>query len=276
MSDEITLEDFREYFPYAPTALCIKECIRLKVARALSCPAPILDVGCGDGLFAKLAFRDAEVWGIDIDANEGRRAQASRAYGQIILADVTSARLPERFFGSCVANCSLEHIPELHLALVNILKALRPGAPLYTFVPNRDWAGYMHSTLTLKRLGLERAATAIESAINTVFKHHHLDDARGWRRRFEAAGYVVDRVDPVGSTASTRAFEAFLLPSLIGWVNKKLTGRWALASELRKLAFVPAFAMVEGALALGADESPTAEFLVACHRPQEPSAGAAG
>lgn len=266
MSDEITLEDFRDYFPYAPTALCIKECVRLKATRGLSCPAPILDVGCGDGLFAKLAFRDAEVWGIDIDGNEGRRAQASRAYTHVILADVTAAHLPESFFGSCVANCSLEHIPDLHAALVNIRKALKPGAPFYTFLPNRDWAAHMTSTTVLKRVGLGAVADRIEGAINGVFKHHHLDDAEGWRRRFEAAGFVVDRVDPVGSTASTRAFEAFLLPSLLGLLNKRLTGRWALSSEIRKLGAAPTFALVEAAMAAGADGSPTAEFLLACHR----------
>ena len=45
MLDEITFADFERYFPYAPTALCIKECVRLKAMHGLSCPGPILDVG---------------------------------------------------------------------------------------------------------------------------------------------------------------------------------------------------------------------------------------
>jgi SAM-dependent methyltransferase len=268
MSNEITLDDFREYFPYAPTALSIKECVRLSRTRGLDCPSPILDVGCGDGLFAKLAFQNAEVWGIDIDSREARRAQASRAYEQIVLADITRAKLPDGFFASCLANCSLEHIPDLGAALRNIHRALKPGAPFYTFLPNKDWARYMTSAQTLEKLGLTPLSETLQESINSVFKHRHLEDADGWRRHFEEAGFVVDAVEPIGSTASTRAFEAFLLPSTLGWLNKKLTGRWSLSSELRKWTVLPEYALVRTALALAKDETPTAEFLLACHKPK--------
>jgi SAM-dependent methyltransferase len=163
MSNEITLDDFREYFPYAPTALSIKECVRLSRTRGLDCPSPILDVGCGDGLFAKLAFQNAEVWGIDIDSREARRAQASRAYEQIVLADITRAKLPDGFFASCLANCSLEHIPDLGAALRNIHRSLKPGAPFYTFLPNKDWARYMTSAQT-SRTRTAGAATSSRPA----------------------------------------------------------------------------------------------------------------
>ncbi len=134
---ELSLADFRRYFPYTPTALAIKECARLSVVRRYGCPGPVLDVGCGDGLFARIAFESVEVWGIDIDAAEGRWAAASRAYTQVILGDVTRARLPEGFFATCVANCSLEHVPRIDLALRTIFHSLRPGGVAYLFVPNR-------------------------------------------------------------------------------------------------------------------------------------------
>src|SRR5262249_26252771 len=92
---EIGLDDFRRYFPYTPTALAIKECARLSVVRRHPCPGPVLDVGCGDGLFARIAFDSVEVWGIDIDAAEGRWAAASQAYRQVSLGDVTDAQLHE-------------------------------------------------------------------------------------------------------------------------------------------------------------------------------------
>ena len=77
---EITLEDFKRYFPHTPAALCIKECARLAVMRRYPCVGPVLDVGCGDGLFARVAFDDVDVWGIDIDVVEGCWAAASKAY----------------------------------------------------------------------------------------------------------------------------------------------------------------------------------------------------
>ena len=267
MSQEISLRDFQSYYPYAPTALAIKECVRLHSMRKLRCEGPILDVGCGDGLFARLAFQDAEVWGIDIDGNEGRRAQASRAYAQVLLADVTRARLPEGFFGSCIANCSLEHIPDLGAALRTIYKSLKPGGVVYTFLPNRDWASYMATPRALERLGLGALSRTLCEALDQKFRHEHLEDAEGWARWFRDAGFEVPRVEPIGSTASTVTFEMFLLPSLLGLASKTLTGRWTLLPSVRRLGAVPVYALVQALMSASGDEVPTAEFLLEGRKP---------
>src|SRR5436190_3319850 len=129
--ESISFADFEHYFAQAPTALAIKECARLAVLRKYECPEPILDVGCGDGLFARIAFVGRQVWGIDIDAAEGRHAANASVYEQVILGDVTRARLPQEFFASCIANCSLEHIPRIEDALRNIRRSLHKGAEAF-------------------------------------------------------------------------------------------------------------------------------------------------
>jgi len=46
------------------------------------------------GLFARLAYGSAEVWGIDINADEGRLAQASRVYAHgIVDIELTAERI---------------------------------------------------------------------------------------------------------------------------------------------------------------------------------------
>jgi SAM-dependent methyltransferase len=269
--EEISLADFLKYFPHTPSALAIKECARLTELRKYDCPSPILDVGCGDGLFASIAFGGAEVWGIDIDAKEGRWAVASKAYSQVVLGDVTQAHLPESFFSTCVANCSLEHVPRIDLALKTIRSALRPGGKAYLFVPNRDWAKHMLVVRTLKRLGLDSLSKAAEDGINQIFNHQHLYDAEGWSKIVTDSGLEVVELRPVLSTATTVAFEAMLLPSLLGWVNKHLTTRWTNFPGARKVLGYPAFALVESLLA-ASDETPTAEFLVVARRPNETQA----
>src|SRR5258706_1680420 len=173
-SAEISLADFRRYFPYTPAALCVKECARLSALRHHACPPPILDVGCGDGLFASVAFEGAEVWGIDIGAREGRWAVASRAYSQVVLADVTRATLPERFFETCVANCSLEHVPRIDLAMQNILRSLKPGGRVLMFVPNERWAEQLLSYRLLSAIGATGLAETLKNGIDTFFRHEHL------------------------------------------------------------------------------------------------------
>ena len=266
-ASELSLDDFRRYFPHTPTALCIKECARLSAIRRYTCPGPILDVGCGDGLFARIAFDEAEVWGIDIDAAEGRWAAASQAYAQIVLGDVTRASLPQSFFNTCVANCSLEHVPRIDLALKNIFNSLRPGGTAYLFVPAADWASHLTSARVARDVGLPALAKLIQGAIDRQFRHHHLYDADGWRRVVAGSGLRVVDVEPVLSTATTVAFEAFLLPSLAGLLNKKLTTRWTNFPPARRLFAEPVYHAVKAIMAR-ADQAATAEFLVVAQRPE--------
>src|SRR5262245_29797066 len=267
LEPELALDDFERYFPYTPTALAIKECARLSVVRRYRCPGPVLDVGCGDGLFARIAFDDVEVWGIDIDAKEGRWAAASQAYAQVILADVTRATLPENFFATCVANCSLEHVPDIQRALKSIFHSLLPGGLAYMFVPNASWAGQLFSVRTLSRLGVRSLAIGIQRSIDRLFRHHHLYDEDGWRCVVAESGLEVIAIEPVLSTATTVAFEAFLLPSLAGLLNKHLTTRWTNLPAFRQVFAKPVYRVVRTMMDR-ADPSPTAEFLVVARRPE--------
>lgn len=264
---ELTYEHFSRYFPHAPTALCIKQCARLAVLKEFALDGPILDVGCGDGLFATVAFRDAEIWGIDIDGEEGRWAQASRAYSQVVLGDITKAKLPDTFFKSCTANCSLEHVPDIDAALRTIARSLEPGGRAYLFVPNKDWAAKFLTVRLLGALFGERAGTFLQNGIDEFFKHHHLYDEQGWRDVIERSPMNLVEIRPVLSTSTTRTFEAFLLPSLLGWANKKMTTRWTNFPVLRRLAAPVAYALAKGVLAATGDDEMTAEFLIVCERP---------
>lgn len=264
---ELAYEHFSRYFPHAPTALCIKQCARLAVLGDYDVSGPILDVGCGDGLFATIAFRDAEVWGIDIDGEEGRWAQASRAYSQVVLGDITKARLPQSFFKTCTANCSLEHVPDIDRALANVAASLEPGGRAYLFVPNKEWASKFLAVRVLRTLFGQRAGTMLQEGIDEFFKHHHLYDEEGWREVVARSPMRLVEIRSVLSTSTTLAFEAFLLPSLLGWANKKMTTRWTNFPGLRRLAAPVAYTLAKSALAAAGDDEKTAEFLVVCERP---------
>jgi SAM-dependent methyltransferase len=243
----------------------VKECARLSALRRYEVQGPILDVGCGDGLFASIAFDGAEVWGIDIDANEGRWAAASQAYSQIILGDVTRARLPESFFATCVANCSLEHVPRIDRALANIARSLAPGGRAYLFVPNKDWARDLLSYRALAGAGLASAAELLRSSVDTFFKHHHLHDREEWAEIVRAAGLDVVAIEPALSTGTTVAFELLLLPSLAGWANKHLTTRWTNFPPARRLMARPVHGMIDRILR-ASGQHPSAEFLIVAER----------
>lgn len=264
---EFSFLEFFEYFAHVPTALAIKECVRLKRMKELPIIGPVLDVGCGDGLFTSLAHPGVDAWGIDINEREAARAQASRAYRQVICQSITeTSALPSAFFATCIANCSLEHVPDIRAALRTVRGAMQPGGIFYLIVPAPQWTTTLPLRRALSKVGLADLGRAYGAALDAQFAHHHLYPAQRWEQLLRDAGFVEIEHEPLGSDGSQAAFEAALLPSTVGYVMKKATGRWVLAPNLRRLYAWPAFRAVHWLTT----KNPTgegAEILIACRTP---------
>jgi SAM-dependent methyltransferase len=229
----VPAEDFATYYKFTPAALALRETVRLHAVRDLDLPGTILDVGCGDGLFARLAYPDRQVWGIDINPTEVRRAQASQSYKTLIVGSVCDVDLPDGFFASAIANCSLEHVPDLDAALKNIRRSLQPGAPFVLIVPTPDWGQQLAVPALLQRAGFPVLARAYGDALDRVFSHVHLHNHTWWSERLTEAGFTTEEVRPLVQRGTSYAFDVLLAPSLLGYVIKRLTGRWVLVPALR-------------------------------------------
>ena len=242
---EFSFLEFHEYFAHVPTALAIKECVRLKRMKELPIVGPVLDVGCGDGLFTSLAHPGIDAWGIDINEREAARAQSSKAYRQVICQSITDTHaLPSSFFATCIANCSLEHVPDIRAALRTIRRSMRVGGVFYLIVPAPEWTRTLPMRKALDSTGLGDLGRAYGAALDAQFAHHHIYDAAKWTELLNEAGFGDVEHEPLGSDGSQAAFEAALLPSTVGYVVKKVTGHWVLASSLRKLYAWPVFRAV--------------------------------
>lgn len=258
--------DFAAYYRYAPSALAIRECLRLRAVRAFELEEPILDVGCGDGVFAELAYPGKKIWGIDINPNEIGRAQATASYSTLVCGSITATSLPSGFFRGCIANCSLEHVPELDLALANIAGALAPGARFISIVPTPDWTRLLAVPRLLERVGLPSLASAYGSMLDHVFKHRHLYDAQEWTTRLRRAGFLVRDVRVIASQRSSWVFDLALYPSLLGLANKKLTGRWVLFPPLRSFSVDIVRRALDALAAQVSDTDEGTEYLIDAER----------
>ncbi len=229
----ISEHDFAAYYRFAPAALALRECVRLKAVRGIELPEPILDIGCGDGLFARMAFPDRQSWGIDINPAEVKRAQATRTYSTLICGSVCDVDLPRGFFGSAIANCSLEHVPDIHKALSNVRPSLKDGAPFVLIVPTPEWTAQLATVELLRRAGLGDLARAYSEGIDRVFRHIHMLDEDGWADILRPAGFEIVESRPIVDRRTSWAFDVLLYPSVIGWLVKKATGRWVISPLLR-------------------------------------------
>lgn len=188
---------------------------------ALDFPEPALDIGCGDGHFASLAFSDQVSVGLDPEHAPLREAVARRSYGVVVQADGCRMPFASNSFASAFSNSVLEHIPDVESVLAEISRLLTHGAPFYFCVPNPRYL----SALSMKRfLGDGYAAW-----FRRISRVHHLDDPLVWETRLARTGFELVHWWHYFSPSALRVLEwghYFGLPS---WIVKKLTGRWILA-----------------------------------------------
>lgn len=97
---------------------------------------PILEIGCGDGKFSSLLFREIDE-AIDVNPRAVEKCQrlANHLYRRVRCIDARELQLSEGGFGTIYANCVMEHIPDIEGVLAGCYRGLRPGGKLVMTVP---------------------------------------------------------------------------------------------------------------------------------------------
>ena len=184
----------------------------------MSLPAPVYDVGCGDGHFASLAFEHRIDVGLDPWHGPIHHAKVYGAYWGLVEADAAMAPFPSDHFASAISNSVLEHIPHIDEVLVETARVLKAGAPFYFCVPNPRYL----SELSISRL----LGKGYKEWFRRISRVHHADWPSVWEERLEKAGFELLRWWDYFSPSAMRVLEwghYFGLPALIARV---LTGRW--------------------------------------------------
>ena len=195
-------------------------------------PSPVLDLGCGDGHFASMAFDSPLDVGIDPWAGPLRQATGYRSYRLLILGDGGQMPFPDGHFASAVSNSVLEHIPHVEQVLKELARVLEPGAPFVFCVPNHQFLSSLSIGRALDKIRLGKLAHAYRLFFNRISRHHHSDPPEVWEARLEQAGFQIERWWHYFPPPAMRAVEwgHYLgLPSLVcHWLFKRwiLVPRW--------------------------------------------------
>jgi SAM-dependent methyltransferase len=196
-------------------------------------PAPIYDVGCGDGHFASLTFDKKIDVGLDPWHGPIHEAKHYGAYRGLVEADGAKSPFPNNHFASAISNSVLEHIPHLDSVLIETARVLKPSAPFYFCVPNPRYL----SELSISRV-LGKGYTEWFRRISRV---HHADNPDVWEARLERAGFTLERWWHYFSPSAMRVLEwghYFGVPSVVARV---LTGRWIISRTRWNLALTERF-----------------------------------
>lgn len=197
---------------------------------------PVLDVGCGDGHFASVAFPSPLAVGIDPAGGVLREAQKRGSYN--VLAQSLGDALPvsDRSMATVVSNSVLEHIPEVDPVLAEISRVLRPGGRFIFCVPSDYFTQLLFFTQAFRRLGMEGPAGAYERYFDRISRHHHCNGVEIWQERLARVRLRLLDSFYYFSDQALHALDLghyFGAPSLL---TKKLFDRWILVPTHWNLA----------------------------------------
>jgi len=216
--------------------------VEARLMHEVPLPRWVLDVGCGDGHFASVAFEQKIDVGIDPDHASLREAKSRGAYRWLVQAFGDELPFRHSSFGSALSNSVLEHVSNLDGVLAEIARVLKTNARFAITVPNPGYRSELSLPRFLNRVRLKRLSRGYRDWFMRMSRTWNLLDEAGWGSRFERAGFEVEQSERYFSPSALRALEwghYFGAPTLL---PRWLTGRWILVPSRWNLLLTEKFA----------------------------------
>jgi ubiquinone/menaquinone biosynthesis C-methylase UbiE len=224
----------RSYISQAPLALALERSFECHILSQNTFKHPILDIGCGDGIFASILFQDKVDVGIDPDRKELEHARRINKYEELICCEAQKIPKLDGEFKTIFANSVLEHIPSIRDVLIEARRVLARDGRMYLTVPTDQ---FDHFTITYQFLSTINPflAEKFSGFFNHFWKHYHYYDATAWQKLFNECGWSVVQKKEYNPRATCLILD-FLVPySLPSFFSRRFLNRWFLFPSLRKL-----------------------------------------
>ena len=214
------------YLEAAPAALALERSLECELHARNDWKAPILDIGCGDGLFSSILCAEKIDTGIDPYASEIAHAQTTDAYKELITCFGNDIDKPDGSYETIISNSVLEHIPDLIPVLKEARRLLADGGTFYVTVPSDRFERANIPARLLEGVGSVSLAARYGKFYNRFWRHYHAYDDLGWRALFAQAGLEVAEHRSYDSRNIATFCDFLTFVSIPSLISKKLLNRW--------------------------------------------------
>ncbi|MDI6751764.1 MAG: class I SAM-dependent methyltransferase [bacterium] len=229
------MSELQEYLKHTPLHHAMWRQIEGGFYKTQNLPPLTLDIGCGDGLFAEIFFKDTPMIGIDLWENDLKRAKKRGVYKGICKAGATALPFMSNSFFSCVSNCTLEHIKEIDLAFAEIARVLKPKGLFAFTVPNADIGkGFLYSWW-FEKIGFKGFSHLVSLFRKRIYGEYHNLTELEWTKKVEEGGFIVVKVEPFFGRKAMGLWSILFLLEAWRLGLRLIIGRFYLFPEIRRI-----------------------------------------
>jgi SAM-dependent methyltransferase len=232
-------DTLKVYLQYAPNALAVERSWEIEILTSENLDRPILDLGCGEGIFGKILTTYPIEFGLDPNLRELSRARKLGAYKKLIHANGNNIPLESDSIQTVISNSTLEHIPNLDEVMIEIRRVLKKKGHLYVTLPTDKFDHYAIVSLALDKLRLPKLAIRYRKRFNRFWAHYNFMNPHEWEKYFNALGFEVESKIGYGKKWACVLNELTVPFSIIAFVNKQLFNEWTISNKLKLIYSLP-------------------------------------
>lgn len=234
-------EFLSRYLEVTPIPLALERAMECDLYSRTPFARPLLDIGCGEGLFTQILFESKVDTGIDPNQRELDRAREIGGYLELICCGGEAIPKPDAAYRTVLINSTLEHIPEgPGPVLREAHRLLKPGGLCFVTVPNMRFLEYSLGRILLDRMGLTGLLAVWSRFFRKFWNLYNVYPVEGWNHQFTQAGFEIQEQGLYECKDIYLLKDAAMFPALPGRIFKLLTNRWILTPRfLRKLFMRP-------------------------------------
>lgn len=223
----------RAYLKYQPFPLALLRCLESGFYPK-KLKSPSLDIGCGDGFFAKHAFGSNGIdIGVEVNAKTAGQAGTLRAYRKIVTFNGIKLPFRDRVFSTVISNSVLEHADNPEQLIKEIGRVTKTGGLFYLTVPTVDFRKCLLGVRIFNKLGLTPAAKGYGNFMDIITRQKYYWSFLKWSQVLKVAGFKIINHSTYFGPKPMAWFDLTHWLSIPSIMTKIIFHRWVLFNSLK-------------------------------------------